>query len=519
MADTFRPVNIKKLLSKYGSQSSQYERAPGYSSFFFDPHDTHYSVYGNLRCADRAQFGDVSCDTLRRVSKKAFIINICINHVLKKMKPFLKPSTTTNQRGFVVVKDGNSAAPGKGGGTEKEIERFIMSTGLTDDSGRDNFQRFALKILRDCLEIDQVATEIGFRRNGKPCSFHAVDAATILKVIPGQHNPDDIEFIQVIDGIPQAYFPKGTIVFDFLNPRTDVHHPFYGYSYVDQVIDLVTASINTFAYNAGFFTENKLPRGMLLVDGNVSDATIESMEDYIADMMSGGPAGQWKVPIIPSGGTGDNSRSISWVPLGNTSREMEFQQWMDYQTSCIVAMFGCSMDELGLQSNKSQALFEHQGSTQIKAAKSTILGDMLSFLQDYMTRIIGVFYPGYRLEFVGYETEDPKALVDLASAELSSYRTLNEVRKDRGYEELDSEWANIPLNPQAVQLYNSAKMQEQSGGGMGGLEDMGMEDGGYSPEEDNEEQGDDFGEEDLVEDTEAKVERVDELGKSLRFEI
>ncbi len=499
MADTFRPVNIKKLLAKYGSQYSQYEREPGYNSFFFDPYDTHYSVYGNLRCADRTQFGDVSCQTLRRVSKKAFIINICINHVLKKIKPFLKPSTTMNQRGFVVVKDGNADELGKSDGTEKEIERFIMSTGLTEDSGRDNFPRFALKILRDCLEIDQVATEIGFRRNGKPCSFHAVDSATILKVIPGQHNPDNIEFIQVIDGIPQAYFPNGTIVFDYLNPRTDVNHPFYGYSYVDQVIDLVTASINTFAYNAGFFTENKLPRGMLLVDGNVSDATIESMEDYIADMMSGGPAGQWKVPIIPSGGSGDNSRSISWVPLSNTSREMEFQQWMDYQTSCIVAMFGCSMDELGLQSNKSQALFEHQGATQIKAAKSTILGDMLAFLQDYMTRIIGVFYPGYRLEFVGYETDDPKALADLASAELNSYRTLNEVRKERGEDALEFEWANIPLNPQAVQLYNSAKMQEQPGGGMG-LED--------------DEGGGEFGE-DFVE----EVEHVAELGKSLLFEI
>lgn len=481
----YKPLDIKKFLTAK-------RVADSHKSSFFDPLRNNYSVYGNLKCADRAQYGDVSCKTLRRVSKKAFIINICINHTLKKIKPFLKPSTAANRRGFVVVKDGEGTSLENIGETEKEIAEFIMNTGLTRDPSRDKFQRFALKIIRDVLEIDQVASEIGFRRNGKPCCFYAVDAATILKVMPEQENPQDIEFVQVLDGRPEAFFPTGTLVFDYMNPRTDVDHAFYGYSFVDQVIDLVTASINTFAYNAGFFTENKLPRGMLLTSGDVNTETIERMEDYIADIMSGGPESQWKIPIIPAGGTGDSAKSISWVPLGATSREMEFQQWLDYQTSCIVAMFGCSMDELGLQSNKSQAIFEHQGSAEIKASKSTILGDVLNFLQDYVNRIVDVFFPGYKMEFVGYESEDPKAMIDIAKLEMESFRTLNEVREKQGDKPLDFEWANIPLNPQAVQLYNSAKMQENSGGGMGGLEDMGMEDdfGGDGEEELQESQDD-----------------------------
>lgn len=498
--EQYTPVNIKKILAHKGYNYSQKQAENLKQSSFFNPITSNYSTYGNLKCADRSLYGDVSYKTLRRVSKKAFIINICINHVLKKIKPFLKPATGSNKRGFVVVKDGKEANTDRLGSTEKEIQKFILNTGHTDEPGRDTFQRFALKIIRDCLEIDQVATEIGYRRNGKPCSFYAVDAASILKVLPDQHNPENIEFVQVIDGIPQAYFLAGTLLMDYMNPRTDIEHPFYGYSAVDQVIDLVTASINTFAYNAGFFVENKLPRGMLLTSGDVDAGTIERMEDYIADIMSGGPEAQWRIPIIPAGGSGDNARSISWVPLGSTSREMEFQQWLDYQTSCIVAMFGCSMDELGLQSNKSQALFEHQGSTQIKASKSTILGDVLGFLQDYMNRILELFYPGYTLEFVGYETEDPKAMADLAKTELETYVTLNEVREAKGKKKLEHEWADIPLNPQAVQLYNSAKMQEQSGGGMGGLEDMGMEDDGEAVADDYGEPEEDFGQ---VEDAEA----------------
>ena len=485
---SWKPLNIRKLLAQAGQSHTQYKKEKGFSSSFFNPYNGAYGVQGNLRVADRSMYGDISCRTLRQVSKKAFIINICINHVLKKIKPFLKPATEENQRGYAIVKDGESVNLSKKSKESEKIEQFLTNTGLKKDNKRDSFQRFALKILRDVLEIDQVATEIGYMRNGKPDAFRAVDAATISKVIPGQENPNNIEFVQSIDNVPQAYFTENDLIFDYMNPRSDIDHPFYGYSYVDQVIDLITASINTFAYNAGFFVENKLPRGMILIDGNVSQETVEQMEDYIADVMSGGPGSQWKIPIIPAGGESENSQSIKWVPLGGTARDMEFQQWLDYQTSCIVAMFGCSMDELGLQSNKSQAIFENQGTAKISAAKSTILGDMLSFLQDYTTRIIKVFFPEYRIEFVGYEREDPKTLVDLAKEELSSFKTLNEVRKSKGEKELEFEWANIPLNPQAVQLYQAEKAQEQMGGGEmeeGEFDDDEMTEGSEESENEN----------------------------------
>ena len=344
------------------------------------------------------------------------------------------------------------------------------------------------------MELDQVATEIGYRRDGKPYAFQAVDAATINPVLPGQYNPDKIKYIQAIDNIPQAFYTKEQLVVDFQNPRTDINHSFYGYSYVDQIIDLVTSSINSFVYNSSFFTENKLPRGMLLVDGNVSQDTVLDMEDYIADIMSGSPSSQWRIPIIPAGGgnSGDTANQIKWVSLSGSAKDMEFQQWMDFQISGIVAMFGCSMDELGLQTSKSQAVIDNSANAQMKASKSTILGDMLSFLQDYINRIIEIFYPEYCLEFVGYEKEDPQALVQLAKSELDAYKTLNEVRKDKGLEPIKAEWADsVPANPQFVQLYQAAQAQSMAGGDEGD-EFADDEDMDYSDDMDESE---DFGEE------------------------
>lgn len=515
--NSYEPVNIRQLLSRYYNNNSRNAKKTGFESSFFNPYQALYEVYGNLKVSSRFMNGDIPCEVLRRVSKKAFIINICINHVIKKLKPFLKPSSSVNTRGFVIKKVGENIkdVAEKKDETRKEIEDFLKNTGVKPNPDRDNFQRYCLKIIRDELELDQVATEIGYTRGGKPYAFQAVDAATINQVLPGQENPGKIKYVQTIDNIPQAFYQDKQMIVDYQNPRSDIHHAFYGYSYVDQIIDLVTSSINSFVYNSSFFTENKLPRGMLLVDGNVSQDTVLDMEDYIADIMSGGPSSQWRIPIIPAGGgnSGDTANQIKWVSLSGTSKDMEFQQWMDFQISGIVAMFGCSMDELGLQTSKSQSVIDNSANAQMKASKSTILGDMLSFLQDYLNRIIDIFYPDYCLEFVGYEKENPQELVQLAKSELEAYKTVNEVRKEKGLKPLESKWADaVPANPQLVQMYQSEQSQAMMGGDGG---DEFAEDEEDFTEDESFENEEDYGDETLEneETTENEDEPMGDFGE------
>jgi len=475
IVDIKREINRAKRYSM-GFQASDYQRAKqeNSQSTFFDPYRNTENQYGNLRTADGNFNREVDCQTLRRVSKKAWIINLCISHVQKKIKPFLKPSTNRNLRGFVVKKVGEDVvkAAGQKSKERTEIEQFILNCGEKKNPDRDNFVRYCDKIIRDILEIDQVATELGNTRLGKIYAFWAVDGATIERVLPNQDNPFNIKYVQVIDSIPQAFYPEGTLIFDFQNPRTDVRYSLYGYSVVEQAIDLITSTINAFMYNAGFFTENKLPRGMLLLDGNANQETVEQMEDYICDIMSGTPSNQWRVPIIPAGnGTGGEQNSIKWVSLAGTNKEMEFQGWIDLLMSAIVSSFGCSMEELGLHSSKSQPVFERNTAPEIEASKSLILGDMLTFLQQYLNKIIEIAYPGYEIEFVGYERDDPKQILDITKGELESYKTLNEVRKEKGLKPIEAEWADkCPANPQFVQMYQASQMNAD-----GGMEDMGEE--------------------------------------------
>jgi len=493
------PVNIGRELTRY---YSRYNRLGGYQrqadngskgmlSQQFDPMLLVENKYGALRTVDRYQNRTIPCEILRRVSTKCWIIQACILNVQKKIKPFLKPATDRNARGFVILKKGDDIFKASGEKSKKrdEIERFLKTTGTVEDPNReDTFIKYSTKIIRDMLEIDQIATEIQYNRGREPIAFWGVDAATIEKVVPGQDNPSDIRYIQVINHIPYAGYTKDELIFDFQNPRTDIRYSFYGYSPVEQAIDLVTSVINAFTYNSGFFTENKLPRGMLLIDGDASQETVAAMEGFLEEVLSGSPAKQWKIPIIPSGmKKGEAGNGIKFVELHGKNREMEFMQWLDYLNSGVASIFNTTLEDLGVHSQKSQPIWDGNKEPVIKLTKGLILGDTLSFYQDYVNRIIEKFYPDYQLEFVGYEKDDPKEVLDLAKTELESYKTLNEVREEKGLKPLEQEWANIPLNPQAVQLYTGSQMG-------GGMEDMGdMEMGGmpdFEGEGNNGENGD-----------------------------
>lgn len=127
-------------------------------------------------------------------------------------------------------------------------------------------------------------------------------------------------------------------------------------------------------------------------------------------------------------------------------------------------MFGCSMDEPGIQSQKSQAMFENGGKDRIAASKSLLLGDLLTFLESYINKIVKKINKDYVFEFVGYEKEDPGMIADLDEKECRTYKTINEKRAEKGLEPLDLEniknGADILMNVQLVQLFQ-AKEQPQ----------------------------------------------------------
>lgn len=488
-------INIDRTLKEYvarekyknnailGYNGQNLKVSDGLQSLFHDPLLINTNQWGAVQTISPYYKG-ISYRTLRRVSEKAWILNLCISNIIKKVRPFIKPLTENSTRGFRIKKK-NTTSKVKMNEKEKkevqELEQFFLNTGDIEDNNRiDDLDKYVSKILRDICQLDQVATEIQRTKGGDVCAFWAVDPATIEVVLPGSVEATGFKFVQVVNNIPYAFYTNTDFIFDCMNPRTDIERSGYGYSIVEQAIDLITSSINTFIYNAGVFTENKIPRGFLLLNGDADQEQVEEMEDYLANMMSGSPSSQWIVPIIPSGKNegGEGSRRIEWVSLQGSNREMEFQAWYDLQLSGIVGLFGLSMEDLGLHSQKSAPLIGNNVSPKIETSKSLVLGDMLSFLQKHFNTILKHKSPEYEFEFVGYERDDPKVILDMDKEEVSSYKTLNEKREEKGLKAIDfnevKNPADLPMNPQVIQSWQGVQQggNEMNGNNMGTMEGM-----------------------------------------------
>lgn len=203
------------------------------------------------------------------------------------------------------------------------------------------------------LTLDQVCTEKQRTKDGRLYAFWAVDPATISRVTvsleeeeEGIEERERIKYVQEVDMQDVAFFTDKDLEFDIMNPRSDIEHSMYGYSYVEQAMDLISGMIKSYTYNMGNFDADNLPRGMLLLNGDPDPETIEAFEDYIVSVMSS-PADKWRIPIIPSGGDG----AIQWLSLQSKNRDMEFGEWTNRLWASVAALFGTDLEELGIRLN------------------------------------------------------------------------------------------------------------------------------------------------------------------------
>jgi hypothetical protein len=421
---------------------------------------------------------------LRRISEEAWLVNTLIIHLQNQVRPFLKPSTDQNVRGFQIrLKDKDHAPSETTKEYMKELTNFFIKTGFGyDPERRDDIVHFGMKAVRDHLTIDQIATELQQTMAGKVWAYWATDSATIVRVTEeGYAGNDMVRFLQEVDSVPTAYYTDNDLIFDYGNPRSDIEYSGYGYSRVESAIRLIMAQINAFAYQSGALTEDSLPRGAILLNGDASMEDVELLQDYIIDIMSGGPMSKWKIPIIPGGTSADGrGNALSFVNFRNTSREMEFVEWTEMLWSAVCALFGTDMEELGLKSAKSSPVIGGNIAPRLEESKSRGLSTVLSFLEGHFQKILDKIDDRFDFEFIGYEKDDPKAKGDLEEQQLRTYMTIDEIRQAKDLKPFNKPWSKMPLNSMAVQLEQASQM----GGGMGGMPGQDQGDQGPGGHED-----------------------------------
>lgn len=407
--------------------------------------------------------------TLRRVAEKAWLINTIINHQMNRIRPFLKPAPDDKTRGYkVCLKDDEAKPNSQDKKMIRYLEEFIFNTGEKDGGREDNLVLFTSKLVRDVLSIDQVSTELQRTRGGNLYAFWAVDPATIYRVTEEGYEDDDrIRFVQEVEMIVTAKYTAQDLVFDYMNPRSDIEYAGYGYSNTEQAIELITSLINTFTFNSSAFTEDFLPRGMLLLSGDADVEDVEAIEDYIISVMSGGPMAKWKIPIVPSGkgGTGkEGDRKFDWISFNKSNQEMQFSQWTEFLWTSTAALYGTDLEELGIRTQKSTSLLGENVEPKIRESKSRTTATLLSFLESHLGKIIDFIDPKFRVKFIGYEKEDIKLKNQATESELRTWKSVDMICKENDAPTYNQPWSKIPLNPYVVQLMQASMGMQGMGG-------------------------------------------------------
>lgn len=465
-----------------------------------------YNFYWSGGRQVRQRLLTLSPNVLRNVVQKVPIISAIINTRIDQVKPFCKYALEEGESGYVFeLRAAQDRRDGKAPNW-KEVDKlaeFLDQTGFeTDELREDDFADYISMLIREVYTIDQIASELQHSVNGKVAAYWLIDGATIFRTTSDKDFARGVRFVQMIEDKVYNEYGADDIIFDYLDKRADIRYRGYGYSRVEQCIDIITTLLFGYNYLRDQMIRDRVPKGFIAVMGDVDKMQMDSIRAYWYAAMSGA-GGQWNIPILPSGKDGIG---MDFKMLGQNNRDMEYHKLMMFLSAVAGAVWGIDLAEMGIKTDDSQAVIGESAEPRITASKDRGLRGLLAFIEQHINKIVRKLTDKYLFRFVGYKPEDEEKKFQTITARINSTDTINEIRKERGRKELDGDWANMPLHTGAVQIYLADKQREQAekqqammgGGGGGGF---GGEPGGegenaageggkeYLPEGESEESG------------------------------
>ncbi|MEE9353501.1 MAG: phage portal protein [Candidatus Thorarchaeota archaeon] len=400
--------------------------------------------------------------TLRNLSQRLPLINAIINTRADQVLPFCHYAVEKGDKGFLFEVEDRTQEFKKAKPNDDEIMQistFMEQTGFAFDPEReDDFADYVSMIVRDVYEIDQIATEIQRNRLGEVAAFWGLDGATVMRVIDTKRFARGVRFVQMIEDKIYNEFKVEDLVFDYRYKRSDIKYRGYGYSPVEQTIDVITTLLFGYNYIRDQLMKDKVPKGFIAVMGDASKPQLDQIRNYWYAAMSGA-GGQWAIPILPSGKDGVG---LEFKTLSQSNKDMEYHKTIMFVSSLVAAVFSIDLAEMGIKTDDSTSLIGENLEPRIQHSKDRGLGSMLSFVSQHVNKILRKVTQKYRFKFVGLEREDEEKKAKVRSKQLATHRTINELREEDELEPFDEDWAEMPLHPQAVQIYLDSKSAERA---------------------------------------------------------
>ena len=309
------------------------------------------------------------------------------------------------------------------------------------------FMHFLQSFVEDSLTLDWSAVRFWKSKNDPDkfpvVSFASVDSARIrykarknlgLKNgIVRTADPDTqrettkeaIAYVKVnspgIGGLPEEEYTEDEISVMVRNPRQNEEANGYGCSELERSVDAITGWLYARDYNLSRFRTDTLPRGIMTVLGNISQQQFQMFRLEWKQMLEGA-AKRWKIPILkanPQAGS-----AVNWLPLDQSSREMEYHQMMFSVALWLHANFGVHPEETGYDALTPfrPPLSEGSPEAKLQYSQSKGLNRILRHVEDWINRaIVWRIFPDkqYTFEFVGKGQFDHAQQIELWGQELA----------------------------------------------------------------------------------------------------
>lgn len=348
-------------------------------------------------------------------------------------------------------------------------EQFLVNTGVAPDTSRDSFRQLIKKWVRDLMTYDQINAEKVFKdgEGSRLLKIDAVDASTIYHVIdkvthekPKGKNAS--LYAQVLeDGIVKSKWNKHEFIFEVMNPRSDIYSARYGLSPLEVAMSHVGYHTMTEQFNSKYFSQGGTTMGLLHIKTGDQVST-RALEDFRRDWQSrfSGVNGSWKIPVI-------SADDVKYVNMNQSSRDMEFEKWLNYLINVLCANFGIDPAEInfpnrgGATGSKGNSLQEASKKETSQLSKDKGLAPIMNFLEDVINRNVMPYLEGgkYAFRFVGDSTEAELKSLEILSKETEVYKTINEARAEKGLDPIEG--GDIIMQAIHVQRLGQIFQQEQ----------------------------------------------------------
>lgn len=430
--------------------------------------------------------GLVNYKLLRRMAMKNSIVSAIIQTRCNQVALFSRPQEDRYGLGFKIEKkDKNTELTDADKKIIHELEQFILNTGVVDDyrniDTRDTFEVFLRKIVRDRLIVDQVAAELIFTNKGLIHHFKAVSGGTIKFISKNKNDQsmvvyendelrnkkieEDDAYAQVWDGRVIQTFNEDELIFRMGNPVSDLDLNGYSVGELELLINTVTAHMQAENHNRLMFSNGTSTRGILHIKGDIHPSKLAAFRRNWQAQTSGN-ANAFRTPII--GGVDE----VKWISLQPSNRDMEYNQWVTYLVRVITSIYQIDPLEIGFDisrggSSEGGQSGSFRNAERVQLSKDKGLLPLLRFIEDLINdEILRRHSPDYEFKFVGLNAETAEKELERQTKEMTHFATINEIRKERGLEELTLEDIqdnpfNFIMNPTFLQIVNTIQMQQQ----------------------------------------------------------